>query len=79
MPTENWKNIFAYDLPTVGPKEHKHEPGECSENCQMAREVKCVCRCGGKNHGAALKRDIKKLDDFNGSDEETEQALAYIS
>jgi hypothetical protein len=88
MPTEigkEWTQIFAYDLQTVGPREHAHKLGECSENCVMAREVKCVCRCGGKNHGAALKKDLKRLDEFNGPNEQPgarghqEQAPVYIS
>jgi hypothetical protein len=74
MPTEigkEWTQIFAYDLQTVGPREHAHKLGECSENCVMAREVKCVCRCGGKNHGAANRQGMPKLDkllDLDGLD-----------
>lgn len=38
--------------------------GECNANCLMAREIKCVCRCKGKNHGAHLKKAVKPLDEF---------------
>jgi hypothetical protein len=43
----------------------KTEAGECNSNCQLAKEIKCVCRCGGRNHGAALKKETKRLDEFN--------------
>lgn len=45
----------------------------CCESCYYAREVKCVCRCGGAFHG---KGSMTKLDQF--LDEETlfDQALA---
>lgn len=39
--------------------------GECKENCLMARQIKCVCRCGGANHRAYMRRGNKRLDDFN--------------
>lgn len=72
-----WNRLFAYDLPAVSPAKTPHE---CCDACKEAREIKCVCACGGKNHGAALKRDLKRLDDFKGSAEETEKnAPAYIS
>jgi hypothetical protein len=36
--------------------------------CKEAREIKCVCACGGKNHGAALKKDVVLLDEALGLD-----------
>lgn len=39
--------------------------GKCDSKCTHARHEKCVCSCGGKNHGSALK-SLKKLDDFQG-------------
>ena len=40
-------------------------PTECNANCLSAKEIKCVCRCGGKNHGANLRKDVQSLDEFN--------------
>jgi hypothetical protein len=69
--------MFAFDLPAVRPAKMPHE---CCDACKEAREIKCVCACGGKNHGAALKRDLKRLDEFDGEEEEEiEDAPAYIS
>jgi hypothetical protein len=39
-------------------------PRDCCIACLEAREIKCVCACGGKNHGAWLKADVKPLDEF---------------
>ena len=47
------------------------EAGECSGNCLEAKEIKCICRCGGKNHGLALKQHVKRLDEFNDHPAET--------
>jgi len=41
-------------------------PRDCCVSCLEAREIKCVCACGGKNHGAALRKDVKPLDEFEG-------------
>jgi hypothetical protein len=54
--------MFAYDLPAVRPAKVPHE---CCDACKEAREIKCVCACGGRNHGAALKKDVKPLDEFS--------------
>ncbi len=56
-----WTNIFN--------AEQVREPlnvevGDCGANCQLAKEQKCICRCGGKNHGAALRQNVKSLDEF---------------
>jgi len=40
------------------------EANECNANCLEAKELKCVCRCQGKNHGANLRKDVKPLDTF---------------
>lgn len=51
----------------------------------MAKEIKCVCRCGGKNHGAALKKHIQPLDQFKDpvaetfNPEEYAQELAILA
>jgi hypothetical protein len=58
--------MFAFDLPAVKPVKI---PRDCCEACVMAREIKCTCACGGKNHGSALKKDVKRLDEFNGPNE----------
>ncbi len=68
--------MFAFDLPAVRPAKVSHE---CCDACKEAREIKCVCACGGKNHGAALKKDVKRLDDFGGDEEESEDAGRYIA
>jgi len=71
-----WNRMFAFDLPAVRPAKVPHE---CCDACKEAREIKCVCTCGGKNHGAALKKDLKRLDEFNGPNERNERPLEYIS
>jgi len=72
-----WNRMFAFDLPAVRPAKIPHD---CCDACKEAREIKCVCTCGGRNHGAALKRDVKRLDEFDGEDEdESEDARAYIA
>ena len=38
--------------------------GECDQNCLDAKDLKCVCKCHGKNHGAALRQNVKPLDEF---------------
>jgi len=42
--------------------------GEYDANCVMSKELKCVCRCGRKNHGAALQKNVKPLDQFSDND-----------
>jgi hypothetical protein len=74
MATEkNWQDIFAFALPEKATTKVERE---CCDACREAREIKCVCKCGGKNHGSALKKDIKRLDEFNSPNE---RAPAYIS
>jgi len=64
----DWRELFVVG-PSQQERDEVHLPGECNMNCQMARELVCVCRCGGKNHGALLKKDLKRLDEFNGEDQ----------
>jgi len=58
---KNWTEIFnvepILDAIIV-------EIGDCGANCQLAKELKCVCKCHGKNHGAALKQNVRSLDEF---------------
>ncbi len=42
------------------------------------RIIKFTCRCGDKNHGAALKQHVKPLDDFY-EREEYEKTMAVIN
>jgi hypothetical protein len=67
-----WTRMFACDLPAVRPAKVPHE---CCDACREAKELKCVCACGGKNHGIALKKDLKRLDEFNSPN----RAPTYIS
>jgi len=69
--------MFAFPLPE---KAKAHVSHDCCDSCREAREIKCVCACGGKNHGSALKRDVKRLDQFDSEDEdESEDARRYIA
>jgi hypothetical protein len=59
----DWRGIFQvqqvekpFNLPT--------EAGDCNANCLEAKELKCTCKCHGRNHGAALKKNVKSLDTF---------------
>ncbi|MEM4342326.1 MAG: hypothetical protein QXF97_07240 [Candidatus Caldarchaeum sp.] len=45
-----------------GPHGNKPWLGICCERCWLAAEERCVCRCGGVNHGRGLGQ--AKLDDF---------------
>jgi hypothetical protein len=45
----DWNRMFALDLAPVRPAKNPHE---CCDACREAREIKCVCAGGGKNHGA---------------------------
>ena len=54
-----WNRLFACDLPAVRPAKVSHE---CCDACKEAREIKCVCTCGGKNHGVANRAGMEPLD-----------------
>lgn len=59
----DWREMFQVQE-VEKPFHVNVERGECDSNCVTAKEIKCVCRCGGKNHGASLKKNIKPLDTF---------------
>jgi hypothetical protein len=59
----DWREIFQVEQ-LEKPFRLETEAGECTANCLDAKELKCTCRCGGKNHGAALKKNVKSLDTF---------------
>jgi hypothetical protein len=64
MMEKNWRGIFTVE--TIEPEFHiKIAPGECDANCLEAKELACVCKCGGRNHGAALRAHVKPLTQFN--------------
>jgi hypothetical protein len=46
-----------------------HGKAPCDEKCWRAVEKRCVCRCGGLNHGAAY-RNLASLDEFGEADDE---------
>jgi len=54
-----WTRLFAYDLPARQPAKVERE---CCDACREAREIKCVCACGGKNHGVANRKGMEPLD-----------------
>jgi hypothetical protein len=54
-----WERMFSLDLPAVRPAKVSHE---CCDACKEAREIKCVCTCGGKNHGVANRAGMEPLD-----------------
>ena len=61
----DWNRMFALDLPAVRPAKVSHE---CCDACKEAREIKCVCACGGKNHGVANRAGMEPLDKTLGLD-----------
>jgi hypothetical protein len=60
-----WNRMFSYDLPAVRPAKNPHE---CCDACKEAKEVKCVCPCGGKNHGVANRVGMEPLEKALGLD-----------
>jgi len=46
-----------------------HDKAPCTKQCWEATEERCVCRCGGRNHGAAY-RNLTSLDEFGEADDE---------
>jgi hypothetical protein len=48
----------------------------CDEKCWRAVEERCVCRCGGRNHGAAY-RNLTSLDEF--SSEADDEGMPVVS
>ena len=61
---KDWKEMFQVQE-AEKPFNIQVEHGKRSASCLDAKEIKCICRCGGKNHGAALKKNVKSLDEFN--------------
>jgi len=61
---KDWREIFTVEAEfDVGPIEAS--PHVCNANCQQAKELKCVCQCGGRNHGARMKKEVRQLDEFS--------------
>jgi len=56
-------------------EEEEKEEGQhhCSPLCQYAHKIKCVCSCGGKNHGI---KSMIKMDAFFAAPEEHVVATA---
>jgi hypothetical protein len=53
-----------------------HGKAPCDEKCWRAVEERCVCRCGGRNHGAAY-RNLASLDEF--SSEADDEGMPVVS
>jgi hypothetical protein len=53
-----------------------HDKAPCDEKCWRAVEERCVCRCGGRNHGAAY-RNLTSLDEF--SSEADDEGMPVVS
>ncbi len=70
-----WTRMFALDLPAVRPAKNPHE---CCDACREAREIKCVCACGGKNHGAANRQGMQPLDKALGLEKEAPAPLGDL-
>ncbi|MGA8856738.1 MAG: hypothetical protein WB643_06170 [Candidatus Bathyarchaeia archaeon] len=71
----DWREMFRVEL--AEEKTHfETDPGDCNANCLEAKELICVCRCGGKNHGAALKKHVQPLDQFNEPEELEVEVIA---
>jgi hypothetical protein len=62
---KDWRELFSVQEIPEPYRGLPTESGECTANCQLAKEIKCVCRFGGTNHGAALKKHVQPLDQFN--------------
>ena len=57
MPEKDWRTIFQVEQ-VEQPFHVETEASECNGNCLEAKELVCVCKCKGRNHGAALKHLI---------------------
>jgi len=71
----SWTKLFAFDLPARQPSKNPHE---CCAACKEAREIKCVCACGGKNHGAANRVGMEPLDKTLGLEKEAPASLGDL-
>ncbi|MGA2785857.1 MAG: hypothetical protein ABSF09_14300 [Candidatus Bathyarchaeia archaeon] len=60
---KNWRELFT--VQEVDNYQLKTETiGECNANCLDAKELKCTCKCAGKNPGSHLKACLKPLDTY---------------
>jgi hypothetical protein len=73
----DWRNLFAVEELSANYSPLPTQPGECNANCQTAKELVCVCKCKGRNHGNLLKKHVKPLDQF--SEKETYEDPAAAS
>jgi hypothetical protein len=46
-----------------------HDKAPCTKQCWEATEERCVCRCGGLNHGRAWRNNTS-LEDFSEAGDE---------
>lgn len=60
----DWREIFQVEE-AQGFQFRTEVVGDCNANCLEAKELKCVCKCKGRNHGAALKQHVQSLNRFN--------------
>ncbi|MGA2627018.1 MAG: hypothetical protein ABSF63_08155 [Candidatus Bathyarchaeia archaeon] len=74
---KDWREMFQVEQ-VEKPFQMNAEHGECDSSCLDAKELKCVCRCGGKNHGANLRKNVKSLDMFEDPVEATFNPEEYL-
>ena len=60
---KNSKDLFTVKQ-VEQPRHLNIDHGKCDAACLQAKELKCACRCAGKNHGAVLQEHVKPLDEF---------------
>jgi hypothetical protein len=72
----SWTKLFTFDLPVRQPAKVERE---CCDACKEAREIKCVCACGGKNHGAANRQGMEPLDKALGLEKEAPKPLGDLA
>ncbi|HKM78755.1 MAG TPA: hypothetical protein VJZ03_06730 [Candidatus Bathyarchaeia archaeon] len=64
MSVKDWRRMFTVE--TIQPEFHINiAPGQCDANCLEAKELKCTCKCNGRNHGATLRSHVKPLTQFS--------------
>lgn len=84
MSERDWREIFQVEH-VEQPFHVETEANECNANCLEAKELVCVCKCKGRNHGANLRKDVKPLDTFEDpaaasfSPEEYREELAVLT
>jgi len=74
---KDWREIFKVEQ-VEKPFQMNVESGECDSSCLEAKELKCVCKCKGRNHGKALKKNVKVLDTFEDPVEATFNPEQYL-